>query len=168
MHFGSLAGVRRRLYLGASVSVLAAIGVATSAYAADPDKAVDAVKTATPIKHVVIIVGENRSFDHVFATFVPRKKHEKVLNLLSQGIVNADGSPGPNFAKAHQFQVTSEPNFGKFFISADLKNKTLYTTLPPPDIGGVPAVSPLAFILSVPGGDPGLPPQDQFLFGTGG
>src|SRR5262249_8802159 len=26
----------------------------------------------------------------------------------------------------------------------------------------------LAFILSVPGGDPGLPPQDQFLFGTGG
>jgi len=168
MHYGSLAGLRRRLCVGASVSVLAATGLAASAQAADPDKAVDAVKTATPIKHVIIIVGENRSFDHIFATYVPKKKHEKVLNLLSEGIVNADGSPGPNFAKAHQFQITSAPNFGKFFISADLKNKTLYTTLPPPDIGGVPAVSPLSFILSVPGGDPGLPPQDQFLFGTGG
>src|SRR5215468_3431592 len=168
MHYSSLAGLRRRLYIGASVSVLASAGFETSAFAADPDKTVDAIKTASPIKHVVVIVGENRSFDHLFATYVPKRKKEKVLNLLSQGIVNADGTPGPNFAKAHQFQITSAPNFGKFFISADLKEKTLYTTLPPPDIAGVPAVSPLSFILSVPGGDPGLPPQDQFLFGTGG
>src|SRR5712671_6845847 len=168
MHYGSLAALRRRLYVGASVSVLAAIGLAASAYAHDPDKAVDAIRTATPIKHVIIIVGENRSFDHIFATYVPKNRKAKVRNLLSEGIVNADGSPGKNFARAHQFQITSAPNFGKFFISADLKNKTLYTTLPPPDIGGVPAVSPLAFILGIPGGDPGLPPQDQFLFGTGG
>jgi phospholipase C len=168
MLYGSLAGLRRRLYVGASVSVLAAVGITNSTFAADPDKAVDAIKTATPIKHVIIIVGENRSFDHLFATYVPKRKEEKVLNLLSQRIVNADGTPGPNFAKAHQFQITSAPNLGKFFISADLKNKSLYTTLPPPDIGGLPAVSPLAFILGIPGGDPGLPPQDQFLFGTGG
>ena len=168
MHYGSLAGLRPRLYIGASVSVLASVGLATSVLAADPDKAVDAIKTASPIKHVIIIVGVNRSFDHLFATYMPKKKEAKILNLLSQGIVNADGTPGPDFAKAHQFQITSAPNFGKFFISADLKNKTLYTTLPPPDIAGVPAVSPLAFILGIPGGDPGLPPQDQFLFGTGG
>src|SRR5262245_5612442 len=168
MHYGSLAALRRRLYIGASVSALASIGLGASAFAADPDKAVDAIRTATPIKHVIIIVGENRSFDHIFATYVPKNRKAKVRNLLSEGIVNDDGSPGKNFARAHQFQITSAPNFGKFFISADLKNKTLYTTLPPPDIGGVPAVSPLAFILSVPGGDPGLPPQDQFLFGTGG
>ena len=117
MHYGSLAGLRRRLYVGASVSVLAAVGLTNSTYAADPDKAVDAIKTASPIKHVIIIVGENRSFDHLFATDVPKKKSEKVLNLLSQGIINADGTPGPNFAKAHQFQITSAPNFGKFFIS---------------------------------------------------
>src|SRR5215468_223934 len=168
MHYSSLAGLRRRLYIGASVSVLASVGFATSAFAADPDKTVDAIKTASPIKHVVVIVGENRSFDHLFATYAPKHGEAKVLNLLSQRIVNADGTPGPNFAKAHQFQITSAPNFGKFFVSADLKNKTLYTTLPPPDIAGVPAVSPLAFILTIPGGDPGLPPQDQFLFGTGG
>jgi phospholipase C len=53
--------------------------------------------TRTPIKHVIVIVGENRSFDHVFATYVPKKKNERVWNLLSEGIVNADGTPGPNF-----------------------------------------------------------------------
>ena len=57
--------------------------------------------TATPIKHVIVIVGENRSFDHVFATYVPQKG-EKVWNLLSEGIVKADGTPGANFSKAEQ------------------------------------------------------------------
>jgi hypothetical protein len=52
--------------------------------AADPDTAVDAINTASPIKHVIIIVGENRSFDHLFATYVPQKNSEKILNLLSQ------------------------------------------------------------------------------------
>ena len=26
----------------------------------------------TPIKHVIVIIGENRSFDHVFATYEPK------------------------------------------------------------------------------------------------
>jgi phospholipase C len=134
----------------------------------DPDKPVDKIKTATPIKHVVIIVGENRSFDHLFATYVPKHEDDKVLNLLSEGIVNADGTPGPNFAKAHQYQIVSAPNGGKFFSSADMSSKQLYATLPAPDLGGVGAVSPYAGVLGIPGGDPGLPPQDQFLFATGG
>jgi hypothetical protein len=29
---------------------------------------------ATPIKHVIVIIGENRSFDHVFATYVPKPR----------------------------------------------------------------------------------------------
>ena len=33
---------------------------------------VHAGETTTPIEHVVIIIGENRSFDHLFATYVPR------------------------------------------------------------------------------------------------
>ena len=132
----------------------------------EPDKAVDRVKTATPIKHVIIIVGENRSFDHIYATYVPKNRGERVLNLLSEGIINADGTPGPNFAKAHQFQIASAPNGGKFFASADMANKQLYATLPAPDLNGVqnPPAAPLLPL----GGDPGLPPQDQFLLGTGG
>ena len=42
---------------------------------------------------VLVIVGENRSFDHIFATYVP-KAGQKVRNLLSERIVNADGSLG--------------------------------------------------------------------------
>src|SRR3984957_12561801 len=59
-------------------------------------------KTKTPIKHVIVIIGENRSFDHVFATYKP-KNGQTVMNLLSEGIINKDGTPGPNFAKAQQF-----------------------------------------------------------------
>ena len=125
------------------------------------------IKTASPIKHA-IIVGENRSFDHVYATYVPRNRGESVRNLLSEGIINADGTPGKNFATAHQFQVTAPPNNGKYFISAPDADKILYNTLPPPDLAGTPPVSALSFILQIPGGDPGLPPDDQFLFGTGG
>jgi phospholipase C len=30
--------------------------------------------TATPIKHVIVIIGENRTFDHVFATYQPKRR----------------------------------------------------------------------------------------------
>ena len=148
---------------------LAVFAAGASAQGGNTDRRSDADRqTASPIKHVIVIVGENRSFDHVFATYLPRHKHERVLNLLSQGIVTADGSPGRNFAQGQQYQLTAPPNGGKFFISASQNEKQLYSVLPPPDIGGVPKVSPLAFILTIPGGDPGLRPEDQFLFGTGG
>src|SRR5258708_197072 len=131
-----------------------------------PGNAVVQLKTASPIKHIIIIVGENRSFDHVYATYVPKNDGETVQNLLSERIINADGTPGPHFAEAHQFQIISAPNGGKFFSSADMANKQLYTTLPPPDVNGVQ--NPPAAVLLTLGGDPGLPPQDQFLLGTGG
>src|SRR5947209_13427588 len=53
-------------------------------------------QTKTPIKHVIVIIGENRTFDHVFATYKP-KMGESVWNLLSQGIVNNNGAPGRNY-----------------------------------------------------------------------
>ena len=46
-------------------------------------------KTTSPIKHVIVIIGENRSFDHVFATYVPQKG-QSVDNLLSKGIILLD------------------------------------------------------------------------------
>jgi phospholipase C len=148
----------------ASMFVALILGLGTLAQAqTDPDKAVDKIPTATPIKHVIIIVGENRSFDHLFATFEPKNRHEKVLNLLSERIINEDGTPGPNFAKAHQFQIVAPPNGGKFFISADMAQKQLYATLPAPDLGGIGAVSPFLGLT-----DPGLAAADEFLLGTGG
>jgi phospholipase C len=61
--------------------------------------------THSPIKHVVVIVGENRTFDHIFATYQP-KNGEQVDNLLSKGIVNVDGSPGPNYGLSAQYRAT--------------------------------------------------------------
>jgi phospholipase C len=163
---------RIRIALGLSaVSALAGCGASGDAapHTPDaPDASVTAIATASPIKHVILIVGENRSFDHLFATYVPPNPQEKALNLLSEQIVTAQGTPGAGFARAHQYQIVSAPNGGRYFSSVGSANKALYATLPPPDVGGVGADSPDTALLSLPGGDPGLPPEDQFLFGTGG
>ena len=88
--------------------------------------------TRSPIKHVIVIIGENRSFDHVFATYVP-KKGEKVWNLLSEGIINSNGTPGPNFAKAEQLQGYATHD--AFLLSPD-KEYFPNQKLPAPLVGG--------------------------------
>ncbi len=87
--------------------------------------------TTTPIKHVIVIIGENRSFDHVFATYVP-KGDQTVWNLLSEGIVNADGTPGPNFSQAAQSAATDQAP-DTFLLSPA---KTALPVLPAPLVGG--------------------------------
>jgi phospholipase C len=95
----------RKIGLALATSALVgSVGVsAPAAYASDHDTYHS--HTATPIKHVILILGENRTFDNVFATFKPHSG-QHVWNLLSEGIVNADGSPGPNFNRAQQWIAT--------------------------------------------------------------
>jgi len=129
-------GIRpSRSTLGTSALALLGIGIATACYAADPDAAADA-KTSTPIKHVIVLIGENRSFDHVFATYVP-KSGESVSNLLSKRIIKADGSPGPNFKLARQFQAT-KPFRTTYYISLEAGEKAPYKTLPLPGLNFAP------------------------------
>jgi acid phosphatase len=61
--------------------------------------------TVTPIEHLIVVVGENLSFDNLFATYEPAAG-QTVGNLLSRGIVNKDGSPGPHFADAAQREAS--------------------------------------------------------------
>ena len=75
-------------------------------------------QTTTPIAHLIVVVGENLSFDNLFGTYEPRSS-AYIRNLLSQGIVNADGTAGSNFAKGAQFQATS--NNAQFFLSPSAK-----------------------------------------------
>src|ERR1700722_5156508 len=93
-------------------------------------------RTETPIKHVIVLIGENRTFDHVFATYVPRSE-DSVRNLLSEHIINADGTLGRNSGKAEQFQATP-PFLTKSFISLDGNDKAAYQTLPDPTLNFVP------------------------------
>src|SRR5690242_6227252 len=83
----------------------------------------------TPIQHVIIIVGENRTFDHLFGTYVP-PKGQTVRNLLSEGIVLPNGQPGPNATDANQYKASDTSTFS---ISPPLTNP--YTTLPQPKVG---------------------------------
>ena len=97
--------------------------------------------TVTPIKHVIVIIGENRSFDHVFATYVPPKPNEYVYNLLSEGIVNSDGTPGPNFSRAAQRAATDTQADG--YLLSPTKGNFPKNVLPAPLVGG-PKVSYVA------------------------
>src|ERR1700732_3099810 len=80
-------------------------------------------RTESPIKHVIIIMGENRTFDHVFATYKPREG-EHVDNLLSKGIITIDGTPGHNYGKAAQFSAVDTN-----FYSISPGQKAPYVTL---------------------------------------
>lgn len=129
--------------------------------------------TRTPIKHVIVLIGENRSFDHLFATYVP-KSHDSVSNLLSKGIINADGTPGPHFSEAQQFQAVA-PFRTKFYISLNEDEKAPYDILPQPTLNfspspatgeppPFPAGTSNAFLASI---EPSLEDADLQLLTTG-
>jgi phospholipase C len=94
-----------------------------------------APQTQTPIKHVIVIIGENRSFDHVYATYSP-VSGDSVSNLLSKGIVNADGSKGPNYGLAAQYSAVERTQF-----SISPQGKQVYTNIPPLLTDGAPTVA---------------------------
>jgi phospholipase C len=130
--------------LGAILVALASCGLAL----ADDRDADRGVKTATPIKHVIVLIGENRTFDHVFATYRP-KHGQSVANLLSKGIILPNGDPGPNFARSRQFQI-NQPYPSKYFIDAlATAGKTAYQQSP--GTPNFPAPN-TAYVPSAPGG----------------
>jgi hypothetical protein len=121
-------------------------------------------QTESPIKHVIVLIGENRTFDNVYGTYQP-VKGQHVANLLSRGIVKADGSPGPHSAAAKQFQLeTIDPP--DFFISTRQLNnpgKSAYPVLPTPEAGfAPPQVETLTQFLNAPA--PSATPFDPRTF----
>ena len=118
----------------------------------------------TPIQHVILIIGENRTFDHVFATYTPHTAGQTVSNLLSKGIVNADGTPGSNVALAKQFQATAN---GAYSISPTT-GKTPYVTLPPMMTGGAPTNPHFASGTQAAAVEPALPSTAYGELANGG
>ena len=113
------------------VSVVSAVALVAAATAVTAAAAVPSRHhhsgTTTPIKHVVVIIGENHSFDNVFATYQP-PGHQRIKNLLSERIINKNGSPGPNFAKATQLTAREH---GAYTLTPKLTGP--YKTLPKPN-----------------------------------
>jgi acid phosphatase len=85
----------------------------------------------TPIENLIVIVGENQTFDGLFATYIP-KPGATVRNLLSAGIIDGDGNPGPRFAQALQRKAVPQAVF-----MLNPPRAEAYGTLPPPRLIGV-------------------------------
>jgi phospholipase C len=139
----SSVGILRR-WRAAAACCVSVVALSTFGYTVTADsapKAKDAaasVKTATPIKHVIILIGENRGLDHTFGIYKPKGAGQTISNLLSKGIINEDGSPGPNFKLSQQFSVSPQP---LWYFGAPDKAKTPYSTsnpMPQPNSNGAP------------------------------
>jgi phospholipase C len=102
--------------------------------------AADAFATKSPIKHVIILIGENRGLDHTFGVYTPKGKGQTISNLLSKGIVKADGTPGPNYKLAQQYSVAAQP---AWYFGAPNSAKTAYNAtnnlMPQPNTNGAPS-----------------------------
>ena len=144
---GLPAGVSARALIG----LVAMLCVAPAAAQAPAPEARGDRITRTPIKHVLLIIGENRSFDHLLGLFRPGPG-QSVWNLFSQQILNADGSPGANFARARQWQASGT---GRYSIHPP--KSAPFATLPPPGTDNAPTNPPFASVAAARAAEPALP-----------
>jgi phospholipase C len=155
--------------LSSFLALLMAVPAPAVAQNAHGNQDADNQNTETPIKHVIVLIGENRTFDHLFATYVS-PSGDSVKNLLSEGIIRADGTPGKNFSKAAQFQAVP-PFKTQFFISLNDSEKAPYDILPVPTLNFAtltpifPVGTPLSLLAAV---EPSLDSDDLTLLETGG
>jgi phospholipase C len=159
---------RSRMKWGVSAAALSITLAAATAGLANEAQSSDAaslVGTQSPIKHVIILIGENRGTDHTFGVYKPKGRGQTISNIFSKGIVNEDGSPGPHFALAQQFQVKPQSTY---FIGAPDKAKTAYGNrgqMPQPNTNGAPvaqAATGAPFIPAVLAAAATLDPSPDF------
>ncbi len=173
----SLNAYLTRVKIGlATLTILPMIaGLPSSAF---PEPRTDEATTTTPVKHVIAIIGENRTFDSVYATYKPRED-QTISNLLSKGIITDEGGPGEAFSETAQSTATVT---GSYAISPS--GKTPYTKLPPQDtsyapqgacddLSGktacslLPPPAPFATLAAATAVEGDLLPADNFLLLTG-
>ncbi|MDD5577908.1 MAG: alkaline phosphatase family protein [Methylobacter sp.] len=117
--------------LGVSVTLL-------SPYCAVAGQSHSHAETETPIEHLIVIVGENHTFDNIYGAYQP-KNRQKVSNLLAKHIINKDGTPGPAFFLSAQQKALDYSNDGYSispvktgpYLSLPQPQTTYATGLPP-------------------------------------
>jgi len=156
----------RAVVTAAILSLLAAQSAAAQMAPNDPN-------TTSPIRHVIVILGENRTFDQVFATYKPRAG-QSVLNLLSEGIVRANGTAGPNFGRMTRYGQPVQYQAAQTGLYSNSPAKTsAYRVLPPPGAAGAPTrandagPAPFATLAAAADYEYGLYPGDLALITTG-
>lgn len=130
---------RRMWRLTATVCAFSMFASSTSGIAASKDPAAS-VKTKSPIKHVIILIGENRGFDHTFGVYKPKGRGQTISNILSKGIVDIDGNPGTNYSLSQQYSVSPQTSY---YIGVKKSAKTPYSVatnlMPQPNTNGAPS-----------------------------
>jgi acid phosphatase len=114
---------------GSAGAIVAGGGIASADPPGPPSPYSPGGQPGTPIKHVIVIIGENHTFDNVFGTYQP-PRGQTVRNLLSEGIVTASGNAGPNVSKAVQNTASDTAADG---YQIDPKRTGPYATLPQPN-----------------------------------
>src|SRR5215469_11115121 len=173
---------RLRKALRTSMIALAAFGFSAPVNSAGPTPdghgqppggidAADAFKTKSPIKHMIILIGENRGLDHTFGVYKPKGEGQTISNILSKRIVNEDGTPGRNFGLATQFLVSPQPSY---YIGAPDSAKTPYgatNLMPQPNTNGTPsaqsATSPPFQTVAQASVEPDIQQKNLVLLTTG-
>ena len=116
----------------------------------------------SPIRHLIVVVGENRSFDNVFGTYVPSNPTQTVWNLLSQDIVQINGNIGTNFEAAAQQEATDTTTYQ---LSPTQTGHFQYLPQPSTTLNALPTgLCNLGIFCS----DIGLDPTSQGLLSTRG
>lgn len=140
--------MNQRPVLSALALSIALMGSIQTSYASQNTS--HKMKPRTPIEHVIVIVGENHTFDNLYGGYRP-KMGRSIDNLLAKGIIKADGSPGPHFAMAAQQQATNLNRYG-----IDPKRTGPYAVLPQPQTtyatGQPPGVPDARFPADLPNG----------------
>jgi phospholipase C len=166
------------------ILAISAFGLGTGAIGApENDKKGDSnpadhISTESPIKHVIILIGENRGLDHTFGVYTPKGKGQTISNILSKGIVKIDGTPGPNFSLAQQFSVAAQSSW--YFGAPDAAKIPYSPTnlMPQPNTNGAPSAAstnpitdptaPFATVAIVQSlGEQDINPDDVELLTTG-
>lgn len=122
----------------------------------------------TPIQHVIIIIGENRGFDHLFATYTPAGSGQTINNLLSEGVITATGTAGTKYSVSDQYSASDTTTY-----SPSPGSKAVYANLPP--IGTSEAhksasnsdPSPFSTVADAEKYEPDLPSADYTELTTG-
>jgi Phosphoesterase family len=118
----------------------------------------------SPIRHLIVVVGENRSFDNVFGTYVPSNPTQTVWNLLSQDIVQINGNIGTNFEAAAQQEATDTMTYE---LSPTQTGHFQYLPQPSTTLSALPT-GPCNLKPGIFCSDIGLDPTSQGLLSTRG
>ena len=86
----------------------------------------------SPIQHVIVVVGENHTFDNVFGGYLPRPG-QTISNLRMVDIIDDNGKPGRNFSLAQQRMAKATIVNGKPVYSINPPRNGPYSKLPQPN-----------------------------------